>query len=165
MHRPRPRPASRSATIRHPRRGIARGATVSAALNLLDWYPQIRHTHIGLVAASGSLFALRGVAHLAGARWPMRGAVRAAAVAIDTLLLGAGATLWALLQLDPLARDHWLAAKLGLLVVYVVLGTLALKRARRPAQRLAFLLAALLVFGTMVSMAVTRHPLGLWRLG
>ncbi|HET9821419.1 MAG TPA: SirB2 family protein, partial [Burkholderiaceae bacterium] len=99
------------------------------------------------------------------ARWPMRGAVRAAAVAIDTLLLVAGATLWALLRLDPLARDHWLAAKLGLLVVYVALGTLALRRARRPAQRLAFLAAALLVFGTMVSVALARHPLGLWRWG
>lgn len=137
---------------------------VSSPLNPLDLYPQIRHAHVGLVAASGSLFALRGAAGLAGARWPMRGGVRAAAVAIDTLLLGAGVTLWALLHLDPLVRDHWLAAKLGLLVAYVVLGTLALQRTRRPAQRAVFLLAALLVFGTMVSVAVTRHPLGLWRL-
>ena len=134
-------------------------------MSLLEWTPQIRHAHIGLVAASGSLFALRGAGVLVGAHWPMRGAVRAAAVAIDTLLLAAGATLWALLRLDPLTRDPWLAAKLGLLVVYIGLGTLALKGARRPAQRLAGLLAALAVFATMVSVAVTRHPLGLWRLG
>lgn len=130
--------------------------------SLAAWYPWIKQSHIALVAASGTLFALRGMAVLAGARWPRQALVRVASVVIDTLLLGAGVTLWTVLQLNPM-RDHWLAAKLLLLVLYVVLGTLALKGARSAPRRLAFLLAAMLTFATMVSVALTHHPLGFWR--
>jgi uncharacterized membrane protein SirB2 len=126
------------------------------------WVPALRQAHLALVIASGSLFALRGLAVLAGARWPQRPALRLGSVAIDTLLLAAGATLWTLLSLNPL-REHWLGAKLLLLVLYVVLGTFALKRARGTGVRAAFLAAALLVFATMVSIGWTRDALGLWR--
>jgi uncharacterized membrane protein SirB2 len=131
---------------------------------LAAWYPWIKLSHVALVAASGTLFALRGIALLAAARWPMRTAVRVISVIIDTLLLSAGATLWTLLQLNPL-RDQWLAAKLLLLVLYVVLGTRALKGTRGTMHRLVFLLAALLTFATMVSIALTRQPLGFWHWG
>ena len=131
-------------------------------MTLFEWYPEIRHAHMGLVGASGTLFLLRGVGVLTDARWPMRGAVRAASVAIDTLLLGAGVTLWWLLQLNPLLRDHWLGAKLALLIVYIMLGSVAMKRARGPVARAASMLAAVVVFATMISVALTRHPLGAW---
>jgi uncharacterized membrane protein SirB2 len=130
--------------------------------SLAAWYPWIKQSHIALVVASGTLFALRGMAVLAGARWPRQATVRVASVVIDTLLLGAGVTLWTVLQLNPI-RDHWLAAKLVLLVLYVVLGTLALKGARSAPHRLVFLLAAMLTFATMVGVALTHHPLGFWR--
>ena len=125
--------------------------------------PGIRHAHLLLVALSGTLFALRGLGVLAGRSWPMHRALRIGSVAIDTLLFAAGATLWTLLSLNPL-RDHWLASKLALLVLYVVLGTWVLKRARSSATRTACFVAALLVFATMVSIGATRDPLGLWRL-
>lgn len=127
-----------------------------------SWVVPLRQAHLALVIASGSLFALRAFATLAGARWPMHRVLRVGSVAIDTLLLAAGATLWALLSLNPW-RDHWLGAKLLLLVVYVLLGTWALKRARTGAARAAFTVAALAVFATMVSIGWTRDALGLWR--
>jgi uncharacterized membrane protein SirB2 len=127
----------------------------------LTWVPQIRHAHLALVALSGGLFALRGAAVIAGARWPLRTAWRVASVVIDTLLSTAGATLWALLALNPL-RDHWLAAKLLLLVVYVVLGTWALRRARSAAGRALAYAAALFVFATMVGIGWRRDPWGWW---
>lgn len=130
-------------------------------MNLVAWYPWIKHAHIGLVTASGALFALRALALITGAQWPMRPLARVSSVAVDTLLLVAGATLWGLLQLNPL-REHWLGAKLALLVLYVVLGTWALKGSRGTAQRLVFFGAAVLVYATMVSIALTRRPLGLW---
>lgn len=129
---------------------------------LAAWYLQIKQAHLLCVAASGSLFLLRGLGVLAGARWPLHASLRIASVAIDTLLLVAGATLWALLQLNPL-RDHWLGAKLILLVVYVVLGSFALKRARTTAARALFLIAAAAVFATMVGIAIAHHPAGFWR--
>jgi uncharacterized membrane protein SirB2 len=129
----------------------------------LAWVPPIRQAHLALVVLSGLLFALRGAGVLAGARWPLHKALRAGSVVIDTLLLLAGATLWALLQLNPL-REHWLGVKLVLLVLYIVLGSWALKRAGSTAARAAFFIAALTVFATMLSIGWTRHPLGLWRL-
>lgn len=128
-----------------------------ASLNAV--YPDLRRVHLALVAASGSLFALRGAAVLAGRRWPLAAPWRAASIAIDTLLLAAGATLWAVLRLDPL-RDAWLGTKLALLVLYVVLGTLALRRARTPAGRLAAYGLALATFAAMVGVATAHHPLG-----
>lgn len=128
----------------------------------LAWVVPLRHLHVALVLASGALFAARGVAVLAGAAWPMRRTARVGSMVIDTALLAAGATLWTMLQLHPL-RDAWLGAKLALLVVYIMLGSLALKRARTQAARAGCLLAALAVYATMLTMALSRHPLGAWR--
>ena len=124
-------------------------------------YPWLLPLHITLVTLSVSLFALRGVGVLAGQAWPMAGWARGLAPVIDSLLLLAGGTLWWLLQLNP-TQNHWLLAKLVLLIVYIVLGTLALKRApTRGAKALCFV-AALAVVGFMASIAVAHHPLGLF---
>lgn len=126
---------------------------------LIDAYPLLKPVHIALVAASGALFAARGAGVLAGRAWPMRPAWRHASVAIDICLLAAGIGLWTMLSLHP-AHQHWLGAKLGLLLVYIVLGSLALKRARDWGARLACYVAALAIFGWMASIARSHQPLG-----
>lgn len=124
---------------------------------LIEYYPQIKLAHLALVTASGVLFACRGAATLARQRWPMTAPLRLTSIVIDTLLLAAGVTLWALLSLQPL-RDAWLGTKLALLVLYVMLGTVALKR------RLAWAYAAALAcYLFMVSVALAHHPLGALR--
>jgi len=130
---------------------------------LVDWYLPVKQAHLALVGLSGALFVARGVAVLAGARWSMAAWARRASVGIDTALLAAGAALWTMLRLHPL-RDAWLGAKLGWLVLYIVLGSLALKRARTRAARAACFAAALLVLATLVTVPLTRHPLG-WLAG
>lgn len=132
-------------------------------MTLVEAYPLLKPLHITLVTASGILFATRGAAVLAGRRWPMHPAWRHASVAIDTLLLSAGVALWAALSLHPL-RNGWLGAKLGLLGVYIVLGSFALKRARSPRARALFYAAALAVFLWMVSIARAHDPLGALRV-
>ena len=87
-------------------------------------YPTVRSLHITLVTLSVALFTVRGLGVLAGQAWPMTGWARGLAPVIDSLLLLAGGTLWWLLQLNP-TQNHWLLAKLVLLIVYIVLGTLA----------------------------------------
>jgi uncharacterized membrane protein SirB2 len=119
-----------------------------------DHYGAIKSAHVALVVLSGSLFTLRGAAVWAGQAWPMTKTLRVASVVIDTLLLAAGGTLWFLLSLQPL-RDAWLGSKLLLLVLYVVLGTLALKR-----RRVWAFVAAIACFLFMVSIARVHHPLG-----
>jgi uncharacterized membrane protein SirB2 len=97
-------------------------------------YPLLRLAHIGLVAASVALFAARGVGVLRGASWPQRPWARQGSAAIDTALLAAGLALWVGLGLHPV-HQPWLGAKLALLLVYIVLGSLALKRAKGPVCR------------------------------
>ena len=80
---------------------------------------------------------------------------RAASWVIDTGLLSAGALLWATLQINPLVQT-WLGAKLVLLLVYIGLGTMALRRAHTPAARLVWTMAALGCFGWMVATAIAH---------
>jgi len=56
--------------------------------------------------------------------------------------------------------NGWLTVKVSLLVVYVVPGTLALKRARRLRARTWCFIGALLVYAGMPGIARTHHPLG-----
>ena len=128
----------------------------------LAWaYPLLLKTHVSLVAGSAALFAWRGLGRMLDQRWPLEAGWRYLSVAMDTALLLAGASLWWLLQLNPL-HTPWLGVKLALLLVYIALGSMALKRARTPRSRALYLLAALLCLAFMASIALARHPLGWW---
>ena len=133
-------------------------------MNLIELYPQVRLTHIGLVLGSGTLFAMRGVGVLLGARWSMRVSVRRLSYCIDTALLGAGLLLLHILDINPFSVP-WLVTKLSLLLRYIVLGPLALKRAPTPQLRLLFFVAALLCYAYMLGVAVAHNPLGLFAIG
>lgn len=126
---------------------------------LLDHFATLRHLHIGFVAASGMLFAVRAFALLRGATWPLTKPARVASWAIDSALLSAGALLWAALQIHPLVQT-WLAAKLLWLLVYIGLGTMALRRARTPGAHLGWTLAALVCLGWIAATAVAHDPRG-----
>jgi uncharacterized membrane protein SirB2 len=75
----------------------------------------------------------------------------------DSLLLASGISLAVLTRQYPLVNG-WLSAKLFALILYIVLGTIALKRGQTRGQRIAAWIAALLVFGYMVAVAITRDP-------
>lgn len=122
-------------------------------------YQALRHTHLTLVGLSVSLFVTRGLGVLARQAWPMRTVWRRASVWLDSGLLLAGAALWWYARHNPL-REPWLAVKLGLLIVYIVLGSFALKRGKTPAVRAACLVAALLCVASMAWIAHTRSPWG-----
>jgi uncharacterized membrane protein SirB2 len=136
------------------------GRTMPSPELVAATYPWLLPLHIALVTLSVALFGARGVGVLAGQAWPMAGWARGLAPVIDSLLLLAGGMLWWLLQLNP-TQHPWLLAKLVLLVVYIGLGTLALKRAPTRAAKALCFMAALVVVGFMASIAVAHHPLGL----
>lgn len=131
---------------------------------LLDHYVALRHLHLTAVGASLALFAGRGIGVLLGAAWPLRPPARWLSVAIDCLLLGAGVSLWAALRLDPIGADRWLGVKLLLLLAYIVLGSLALKRARSPRGRAMAFGLALLCAAQIVGIALAHRPGG-WLAG
>ena len=126
---------------------------------MIAYYLQIKMVHVLAVLLSGGLFALRGAATLAGHRWPMAAPLRYLTYTVDTTLLTAALMLFALLP-GAMFANGWLATKIVLLVVYIVLGTLALKRARTRRARAITYVAALVVYATMLSIARAHHPLG-----
>jgi uncharacterized membrane protein SirB2 len=127
---------------------------------MIEFYPQIKWVHVAAVIASGSLFMLRGAGVLAGARWPMWAPLRYLTYTIDTVLLTAALMLVTILHQYPFVQG-WLTVKVMLLVVYIVLGTFALKRAQSRRARAWCYVAAVAVFLFIVSVARAHHPLGI----
>ena len=128
---------------------------------MIEFYPQIKSVHVWMVLLSGALFALRGMGVLLVERWPMAMPVRIASYAIDTTLLTAALMLLTMLPTSMFANG-WLAMKIVLLCIYIVFGTLALKRARSPRLRATFYLLALMTYAWMLTIARSHHPLGIF---
>jgi uncharacterized membrane protein SirB2 len=126
---------------------------------MIEFYPQIKWVHVAAVISSGLLLALRGGAQLAGARWTMAAPLRFLSYFIDTVLLTAALMLVTILHQYPFVQA-WLTVKVLLLVVYVVLGSFALKRGATRTVRLYCFLAALAVYLFIASVARAHDPLG-----
>lgn len=129
---------------------------------MIEFYPQIRAVHILAVALSGSLFAVRGLGVLLGMRWPLWAPVRYLSYTIDTVLLTAALMLLTILP-GAVFSNGWLAAKVLLVLVYVVFGVFALKRGRTRARKAAFYGLALLVYLAIIGIARMHSPWG-WLL-
>ncbi len=126
---------------------------------LASHYLQILHLHVGCVVLSGSLFGARALMRIADSPLANHRALRILSYLIDTALLVAAVLLTLILHQYPI-RNGWLTAKVLLLVLYIGLGSIALKRAQTRAARGAALLAALLVFAFIIGVALTHHPAG-----
>jgi uncharacterized membrane protein SirB2 len=128
---------------------------------MIEFYPQIKLVHVATVVSSGALFALRALGVQLHQRWAMSAPVRYLSYSIDTVLLTSALMLVTVLHQYPFVHA-WLTVKVSLIVLYVVLGSFALKRARTPRYRLACAIVALLVYGMVVSIARTHSPLGVF---
>jgi uncharacterized membrane protein SirB2 len=133
----------------------------SQADAMIEFYPQIKQFHIFVALLSGSVFALRGAFAIGGARWPNALPVKWMSYAIDTALLTAALMLLTILP-GAVFANGWLATKLVLLVVYVVLGVLALRRAKTQRSRVLFYAAALCTYVAIYSIARAHQPLGFY---
>ncbi|HEY0489706.1 MAG TPA: SirB2 family protein [Telluria sp.] len=121
-------------------------------------YILLKHVHMTLAAASASLFLVRGMWMLAGSPMLSRGWVRRTPHLVDSLLLATAIALawWA--GLSPMSSP-WLGAKIGALVAYIVLGSVALKYGKTRIGRLGAFIAAIGCFAYIVTTAVTKNPL------
>jgi len=128
---------------------------------MVEFYPQIKLAHVAAVFSSGALFLIRGLMVQADHQdWALSATLRYLSYAIDTALLTAALMLLAILP-GAVYANGWLAAKVTLLLAYVVLGSFALKRAGTQRNRLRYFAAALLTYSFILTIAWTRHPLGL----
>jgi uncharacterized membrane protein SirB2 len=114
---------------------------------------------VACVVLSLAGFGARGALMLVGSPLLAARFVRVAPHVVDTLLLASAAWLAWFLGQYPFVHG-WLTAKVLGLLAYIVLGSIALKRGRTRGQRILAFAAALLAAAYVVSVALTRDPLG-----
>ena len=119
------------------------------------------YAHVICVALSISFFTVRGYWMLTDNALLDHRMVRISPHVIDTLLLSGAIGLMVTTRQYPGPVD-WLTVKVVLLLLYIVLGMFALRRGKTKAQRTMFLALAIATFAFMVSVALARHPLGLF---
>jgi uncharacterized membrane protein SirB2 len=124
-------------------------------------YLTVKSLHVTCVVLSISGFCLRGLLLLQKSALMRRHWIRVVPHVNDSILLAAGIALAVMLGKYPFV-DGWLTAKIFGLLAYILLGTLALKPGRDPRWRMAAGLAAVGVFGWIVSVALSKHPMGLF---
>lgn len=122
-------------------------------------YSALKHFHLTTVTLSFCLFVLRGAWMLADSPHLQRRWVRIAPHVIDAVLLASAVGLAVTLHQYPFVHG-WLTAKVLGLILYIILGGIALKRGATKTIRVAAWITALVVFGYIVSVAVAHSPLG-----
>lgn len=125
---------------------------------LSEHYLLIKHLHMTSAGLSIGLFALRGLWMLWSPQRLQRRWVKVLPHVIDSVLLGSAILLTLILSQYPFVNG-WLTAKLLALLLYIALGTVALKRGRSRRVRATAFVAALLTFGYIVGAALAHDPL------
>lgn len=121
-------------------------------------FASLKLIHIGTVAVSYILFFVRGIWMLSDSPQLHQRWVRIVPHVNDTLLLAAGVWMTAIIQQYP-GTHAWLTAKLAGLVLYILLGLVALRPGRAKRVRAVAWVAAQIVFGYIVAVAFSHHPL------
>ena len=119
-------------------------------------YSTLKFIHVGSVIASYTLFLVRGIWMMRVPAMLERRWVKTVPHAIDTVLLVSAIALAVTIRQYPFVAP-WLTAKVLGLVVYIVLGTIALKRGKSMRVRVLTWIAAQLVFFYIVAVALTHN--------
>jgi len=117
----------------------------------------VKLIHVSCVLLSALFFFGRGLVMIKSPQFVSRLWVRRTAESIDTVLLLSGVGLvWVTEQMPWV--EMWLAAKLGMLLIYILLGMVAFHWGRAPIIRFGAWLMAVMTFVMMVLMAMERSP-------
>nr|WP_255761727.1 SirB2 family protein [Halomonas alkalisoli] len=118
----------------------------------------IKHLHMTTAGLSLAFFILRAWWSVREAPILQRRWVKVVPHVNDTLLLTFGILLMVMLSMWP-QHHPWLAAKILALLVYIVLGSVAIKRGRTPLARGVAAMAAVITFLYMLGTAIFKDPL------
>ena len=119
----------------------------------------VKTIHLSCVFLSFMGFFVRGIWMMRESKCLNMPLVRIAPHIIDTLLLVSAIILAVQMRISPL--DHsWLMAKIIALLVYIGIGTVALKRGRSKQVRVYAWLLGLATFMYIVAVAFTKSILG-----
>ena len=117
----------------------------------------IKLVHIACAMLTFLLFSLRGVWMLVDSPVLQHKLVRISPHVIDTCLFVSGLGM-ALSLYAAFYTQSWLMAKLLALVLYIVIGSIALKYGKTKKIRACALVVALVIFIYIVMVALTHSP-------
>lgn len=121
-------------------------------------YLVLKNIHMSAAVLTIGGFILRGFWMMRGSARLQQRVTRIAPHIIDTLFLLSGVALVWLLGLN-IFEQPWLLAKFAGLIVYIVLGTIAIKRGPTLQIRSIAFVAALAVFAYIAGIAMSKSPL------
>lgn len=121
-------------------------------------YLALKHIHLTFVALSLLAFFVRGLWLFMNSSMLSKKWVKILPHIISTILLVSGIVLAVHLSMSP-GSQPWLMAKIVGLIAYIGLGVAAFK-VPNPAARKLLWISALIVFAYIVSVAITKNPLG-----
>lgn len=122
-------------------------------------YMALKHAHMMFALISIVLFMLRAwIAVPSPARIKSK-VLKVLPHIIDTLLLILGIWLAVMMKYNPLGNSPWLAAKIIGVVLYIIVGTIAIKRGKTAQQRLIATIASIAIFAYIYGAAVAKSPL------
>jgi len=121
-------------------------------------YFLLKHIHVSCAAISIVLFFLRGIWSFNGSPIMRQRWVKIVPHYVDTALLASALALAYTIGQYPFV-DAWLTAKFFGLVLFILLGSIALKHGKSKSIRIAAWFAALAVFVYIVLVAARHNPL------
>jgi uncharacterized membrane protein SirB2 len=126
-------------------------------------YTLLKTIHVLTAVLTLVSFSLRGVWMLRGSPTLGRRWVKIVPHVIDAILLASAIALMVQIHQYP-GTQVWLTAKVVAVVIYIVLGSIALKRGRTKAMRTTAWLGALAVYAYIVAVALTHRAMPLLNL-
>lgn len=118
-------------------------------------YIAIKHLHVTAAALSIIFFVLRSYWSVNGSALLQRRAVKILPHIIDTVLLVCGVILAAMMG----PNQPWILAKIVALIVYIGVGTIAIKRGKTPRSRGFAAIVAIAIFFYIVGVALAHNPM------
>jgi len=119
-------------------------------------YLAIKHLHVTAATLSIIFFMIRAYWSVTSSALLQRRVVKIVPHIIDTILLVCGITLS--IMLGPAGNQPWVLTKIVLLLVYIGVGTVAIKRGKTAKTRGIAALIAIAIFAYIVGVALNRNP-------
>lgn len=123
-------------------------------------YPLLKHLHMTMALLSFIGFFTRGLWMMRQSPLLHKRVVKILPHIIDTLLLVSAIWLAIILHYSP-GANPWLMAKFIGVICYIGLGVVAFKHSNPNVRKVSWV-AALVVFGYIVSVALSKSPWGVF---
>jgi len=120
----------------------------------MEYYLPVKNLHMAAVGLSIVFFIIRAYWSVTGSALLQLRPVRIVPHVVDSVLLVCGVIL--AVMIGP--AQPWILTKIVLLVAYIGVGTIAIKRGRTRATRLVAALTAIAIFLYIVGVAIRHDP-------